>query len=145
MNSEPRLASAGWSKIKIGDEVSFSVTITAEMVSKFVEITGDDNLLHTDEAFAAGRGFPKKVAHGMLLASFFSRLVGKYFLGDDNLYLAQKVAFHKPIFIGDTVVVKGVIKNKIESAKIACLETTIKSPDGADAVTGEAQVRLGAF
>lgn len=134
---------AKWSTIKVGDEVTFEVTLTEAMVSKFVEVTGDDNPLHTDASFAAAKGFPKRVAHGMLLASFFSRLAGKYFLEVDNLYLSQTLQFRKPVLVGDAVLVKGVIKDKIESEKILRIETTIES-GGVVAVSGEAQVKLNA-
>ena len=130
-----------WEKINIGDKELFEVEITQEMVSKFVEVTGDDNALHTDESFAQAKGFNNKVVHGMLLGSLFSKLVGKHFLGDDNLYLSQNASFRKPVFIGDRVIVSGIIKEKIESAKILRIETTITGSSGV-AVTGEAQVQL---
>ncbi|MEK7125833.1 MAG: MaoC family dehydratase [Patescibacteria group bacterium] len=133
--------SVDWSKIKIGSEASFEVVITEDMISQFVEITGDDNPLHTDESFAQKKGFPGKVAHGLLLASFFSRLVGKYFLGDDNLYLSQSIMFRKPVLVEETVRVKGVVKEKIESMKILRIETTVES-GGIVAISGEAQVKL---
>lgn len=136
-----RPAHAGWSKINIGDAASFSVTVTDSMLAAFAGITGDNNPLHADGAFALAKGFPKRVAPGMLLASFFSRLAGKYFLGDDNLYLSQTLAFRKPVLLGDTVTVKGIVKDKIESAKILRIETTVES-GGAVAVSGEAQVKL---
>jgi 3-hydroxybutyryl-CoA dehydratase len=131
-----------WTKINIGDEESFEVVITQDMVSKFVEITGDDNPLHTDEAFAGKKGFTKKVAQGMLVSSFFSTLVGKHFFGDDNLYLSQTSSFRKPILVGDRILVKGVVKDKIESAKILRIETIILAHDKEVAVSGEAQVKL---
>lgn len=134
--------SVDWSKINVGDEASFEVVITEVMVSKFVGATGDDNPLHTDGSFAAAKGFPKKVVHGMLLGSLFSRLVGKYFLGDDNLYLSQTLQFRKPVLVGDTICVRGVVRDKIESAKILRIETTIESTGGEVALRGEAQVKL---
>ncbi len=141
MNAKQSPAHAGWTKIKIGDEASFEVEITQEMVSKFVQLSGDDNPLHTNEKFAALKGFPKKVAHGMLLSSLFSKLVGKHFLGDDNLYLSQSMTFRKPVLVGDSLVVKGVVKDKIESARILRIETIIES-NGEVVISGEAQVKL---
>ncbi len=134
--------SVDWSKINVGDEASFEVTVTEGMVSGFVGVTGDDNPLHTDEPFARALGFPKKVAHGMLVGSLFSTLVGKHFLGDDNLYLSQSLTFRKPVLVGDTVCVRGVVTEKIESAKILRIETTIASAGGEVAIRGEAQVKL---
>ncbi|MEK7524458.1 MAG: MaoC family dehydratase [Patescibacteria group bacterium] len=133
--------SAEWPNISVGDEASFEIMVTEDMVSKFVEVSGDDNPLHADSSFAVLKGFSKKVAHGMLLGSLFSRLVGRHFFGDDNLYISQTLQFRKPVLIGDTVLVKGVITDKIESAKILRIRTTIES-GGTVAISGEAQVTL---
>ncbi len=131
---------AKWSEIKVGDQASFEVVITSELVSKFVAITGDDNRLHLDDSFARQKGFGRRIAHGLLLASLFSKIVGQFFFGDDNLYLAQTITFRKPIFVGDAVKVAGVVKNKIESVKILYIETTITTLDGEVALSGEARV-----
>lgn len=132
--------SVKWEQIKVGDEAQFEVTLTPELVAQFVAITGDDNRLHTDDSFAREKGFADRVVHGMLLASFFSRLVGKHFLGDDNLYLSQEVNFKKPVLVGETVVVKGIVKEKIESAKMLVIVTTIEL-NGELVVVGEAKVK----
>lgn len=135
-------AHAGWEQIKVGDEAQFEVTLTPELVAQFAAITGDDNRLHMDEDFARSKGFGGRVVHGLLLASFFSRLVGKHFLGDDNLYLSQEVNFKKPVMVGETVVVRGIVKEKIESAKMLIIITTIEL-NGETVVVGEAKVTLG--
>ncbi len=62
-------------KIKIGDNAELKHTITQDDINKFVELTGDDNKLHIDAAYAEKTSFKKPVAHGMLGASFISRIV----------------------------------------------------------------------
>lgn len=133
--------SVNWTDIKIDDQASFEITVTSEMIKKFVELSGDDNPLHVDEEFAKNKGHEKRVAHGMLLASFFSRLVGKYFLQDDNIYLSQTLEFRRPIFVGDKIIVSGIVRNKIESSKLLEIETKIIGPDSQLALRGQAQVK----
>lgn len=41
--------------LKVGQKATRSMTVTADHVKAFAEITGDYNPLHFDEAFAAGR------------------------------------------------------------------------------------------
>lgn len=69
------------SDISVGMKESFTCTVTAEMMRKFLDITADENPLHTDESFAKTKGFPSRVVYGMLTASFISTLGGFIFPG----------------------------------------------------------------
>jgi acyl dehydratase len=51
------------------------------------------------------------------------------------------MTFRKPVLVGDSLVVKGVVKDKIESARILRIETIIES-NGEVVISGEAQVKL---
>lgn len=63
--------SFAWDHIRVGDNASFVVALTDEVVSAFIGLSGDDNLLHTSESFARQKGFTGRVVHGMMLVSFF--------------------------------------------------------------------------
>jgi len=130
-----------WADIKVGDQENFCIKITAEKINSFITLSGDHNLLHQDINFAEQKGFYKPIAHGMLLASFFSALVGNYFLGNNNLYLSQNMQFRKSIFVGDDIKVVGKIIQKIETAKILVIATSILNKDNEVAVSGEAMVK----
>ena len=127
-------------EIAIGLKHSFDVIINDEIVDNFAKISGDFNPLHMDEQYAIKTKFGKRVCHGMLLSSFFSRLVGMYLPGKNALYFSQNLNFVEPCFIGDQVTVKGEVIDKSESTKIIKLETTIKNQDGKSLIEGTAQV-----
>jgi len=127
-------------EIKIGLEHSFEVTISEELQEDFAKISGDFNPLHMDEQYAKETKFGKKVCHGMLLASFFSRLVGMYLPGKNALYFSQNLNFVGPSFIGDKIIVKGEVIDKSEATRIIKLKTTIKNQEGKPLVEGTAQV-----
>ena len=93
--------------ISAGQHESFSVTVTEEMMAKFLDITGDVNPLHTDDGFAKEKGFPQRVAYGMLTASLISTLGGVYLPGKYCLIQGVEVRFAKPVFIGDVLEVTG--------------------------------------
>jgi len=78
----------------------------------------------------------------MLLASFFSRLIGMYLPGKNALYFSQNLNFVNPCFIGDKVTVQGEIMNKSESTKIIKLKTSIKNQEGKSLVEGTSQVMI---
>jgi 3-hydroxybutyryl-CoA dehydratase len=127
-------------EIKIGLEHHFEISIDEKLERDFAKISGDFNPLHMDEQYAKKTKFGKRVCHGMLLASFFSRLVGMYLPGKNALYFSQNLNFIGPCFIGDIVIVKGKVMNKSEATKMIKIETTIKNNTGKLLVEGIAQV-----
>ena len=93
-----------------GQHVTLSKTFTEEDVRRFIEITGDVNPLHVDEAFAAGTQFGRRVLHGMLTASILSTMVGMLLPGTGAVYRSQTIAFLRPVYIGDTVTAHFVVR-----------------------------------
>jgi len=129
-------------EIKVGLIHNFEVIIDEEIIKKFANISGDFNPLHMDEQYAKETKFGKRVVHGMLLASFFSRLVGMYLPGKNALYFSQNLNFVEPCFIGDKVTVQGEIVDKSEATKIIKLKTSIKNKEGKSLVEGTSQVMI---
>ena len=111
-------------------KAEFSTTVTAEMMQKFYEISGDDNPLHMDEAFAKEQGFDSRVVYGMLTASFYSRLAGVYLPGKFCLLHSVESSFKNPVFIGDTLTVAGYVKEKHEATRTIDIVATITNQDG---------------
>jgi len=100
----------------------FTVTVTPEMMDAFRAITGDVSPIHIDADYARGRGFPGRVVYGMLGASFFSTLAG--------LLHGVECKFAKPIFIGDTLTVKGTVVGVSEIGSEAEIKAVITNQDG---------------
>lgn len=111
-------------------KAEFSTTVTAEMMQKFYEISGDDNPLHMDETFAKEQGFDSRVVYGMLTASFYSRLAGVYLPGKFCLLHSVESSFKNPVFIGDTLMVAGYVKEKHEATRTIDIVATITNQDG---------------
>jgi len=138
MNKKP--AELHFKDIKINDETKFNVKITEEMINNFAALSGDYNPIHTNQDYASNTDFEKKICHGMLLASFFSRLVGMYIPGKNALYFSQSLNFRNPCFINDQVTIIGIIIEKKSSTKMIKLKTTIKNLKGQIILDGEAKV-----
>ena len=129
-------------EIQVGDEARFSHRLSREDVDRFVTLTGDDNPVHTDEAFAAEVGIGRPVVHGMLTASFLSRLIGAELPGPGALWYEQTLRFPAPARTGETVTVRARVIQKSEAQRILVLDTTVVGEDGRTLVEGQAKVKL---
>ncbi len=116
--------------IDIGHKESFTVTVTEEMMSSFRSITGDVNPLHNEEAYALSKGHRGRVVYGMLTGSLLSTLAGVYLPGERSLIHEVKLKFAKPVYIGDTLTVEGVVDEKNDTYSLLMLKVTIRNQDG---------------
>jgi len=112
-------------EIDIGLTKEFQITITESMVNNFANVSGDFSPIHIDEEYAKTTSFGKRVAHGMLLASFLSRVDGMYLPGKHALYFSQNLEFRNPCFINDKIKISSIVIDKSESTKILKIESKI--------------------
>jgi len=76
----------------------------------------------------------------MLLASFFSQLVGMHLPGKNSLYFSQTLNFRNPCFIDDTITIEGEIIEKKSNMKLITIKTTIHNQIGTCLIDGVAKV-----
>lgn len=126
--------------IEIGQKKEFTEKIDVKKIEDFAELSGDHNPLHMSDEYASKTSFKKRVCHGMLIASFFSKLVGMYIPGKRSLYFSQSLNFQSPGFIGDEIIIRGEVIDKSQSTKIITLKTVALSQSGKCLVDGIAKV-----
>jgi 3-oxoacyl-[acyl-carrier protein] reductase len=126
----------------VGQKAQFSQLITEEVVKKFVDLTGDDNPLHTNKEFAEKSSFKGIVTHGMLSASFISTMVGKHIPGDGALWVSQNLQFLLPVRLGDELLIKAEITKLSLKERLMTLKTEILNQFSQKVLTGEGQVKL---
>ena len=129
-----------FAKIGIGMMSRQAFVVSEERVRAFAELTGDMNPVHLDEEFAKTTQFGRRIAHGMLVASFISKVLGRDFPGEGTIYVSQKVRFRRPVFIGDTVTVEVEVTEKNDEKKRLILRTDVISEAGEKVIIGEAEV-----
>lgn len=129
-------------QIRMGDRASFTVTITEEMVEQFADLSGDRNPLHLNEAWAHQTTYQGRVVHGMLVAGFFSRLVGMYLPGLHCVYLSQECKFARPLRPNSTVTVVGEVTQKSSSSRTISVHTQAVDAEGRTVVDGTAVVMV---
>jgi 3-hydroxybutyryl-CoA dehydratase len=114
--------------------------VTEEDVRAFAELTGDRNPVHLDEEYAARTRFGRRIAHGMLGASLISAVLANELPGRGTVYLSQTLKFTAPVFSGDTVTARVVVKHVREDKPVVTLETVCTNGRGERVVEGEAVV-----
>ena len=71
-------------------------------------LNGDYNPLHADPSFAASVGFDRPILHGLCTFGYAGRAVLQHVSGGDpGRFTSLRAQFSKPVFPGDTLVVRG--------------------------------------
>lgn len=126
---------------KKGMSFSYERKVLEADVTDFANVSGDKNPVHLDKEYASKSVFGRRVAHGMLTASFVSKVFGMDFPGPGCIYLSQTLKFTKPVFIDDTVVVNvEILSVNTERSKLE-FETTC-SVNNELVLTGNAEIYI---
>ena len=133
---------ADFDSIQVGETRSLRRTISEADVRRFVEMTGDDNPLHVDRAFAEENSFKDIVVHGMLGASFISTVIGTQLPGPGALWVSQSLDFLLPVRLGDELTINCTVLGKHERERLFDLETNIVNQNGQMVLTGRGKVKL---
>jgi acyl dehydratase len=124
--------------VTVGQRASRSLTLTAEQVSKFAEISGDYNPLHFDAAFAARTKFGRLVVQGGLTTGLVHALVAMDMPGPGTVFLSQNWKFTAPVYIGDTITAEAEVISVHPSKPVTELRVQITRSEGTIVLEGEA-------
>lgn len=129
--------------IPIGYTQEFTKEITPEMEDAFRKMSGDDNPMHREDAFAvsvSGGRYRQHVVFGMLTASFYSTLAGMYIPGKYSLLHSMELKFLKPVYVGDVLTIKGTVKEKQDDFHLLMVKGEIKNQSGKSVSKAEIKV-----
>ena len=127
-------------KFKAGDSAETTRTIEQADVDAFASVTGDHNPVHVDETFAKETRFGRRIAHGMLTASLISSVLANKLPGEGSVYLGQTLQFVAPVFPGDEITARVIVKEVREDKPIVKLETICVNQRGETVIRGEATI-----
>ena len=124
--------------MEIGDTASRNLTLTAEHVATFAQLTGDYNPLHFDQDFASKTKFGRLVVQGGLTTGLLHALVAMDLPGPGTVFLSQDWKFTAPVFIGDTITAEAEVTS-VHAAKPVCqLSIRVLRQDDEVVLQGEA-------
>lgn len=124
--------------VQVGQTATRQLTLTADHVRKYSEISGDLNPLHYDEAFAAGTKFGRLVVQGGLTTGLLHALVAMDMPGPGTVFLSQNWKFTAPVYIGDTITAHAEVLKVHQAKPVSQLAVRVTRQTGETVLEGEA-------
>lgn len=127
--------------IEQGQTYTHEFSFTQKDVEQFAAVTGDNNPVHLDAAYAAGTMFKKPIMHGFLGGAVFSKIFGTLFPGEGTIYLKQTMSFMRPMFVDTVYEARMTVKEVNREKHRMTVETVIADKNTGDVtISGEATV-----
>jgi 3-hydroxybutyryl-CoA dehydratase len=102
--------------VSLGDKGEHSRVIRWPDVQGFIDISGDDNPVHTDQEFASKTPFKECIVHGMLVESLISAAIGNKWQGA-ILMQKHEITYRAPVKVGDKVMVSTTVTHLFPAQK----------------------------
>ena len=109
----------------VGQRAQRSLTLTAQHVRSFAELTGDYNPLHFDADFASRTRFGALVVQGGLTTGLLHALVAMDLPGPGSVFLSQQWKFTAPVYIGDTITAAAEVMGVHETKPVTQLRIAV--------------------
>jgi 3-hydroxybutyryl-CoA dehydratase len=110
-------------EMQIGQFAEIVRVVEEADLDQFAKVSGDYNPVHMDEKYARATPFRGRIAHGALIASFISGVLGNQLPGPGAIFLGMNMRFKLPVRIGDTVTTRVTVKSidlKTRTAVMDC-------------------------
>ena len=128
-----------YDNLEVGQQASLERTVEERDIQLFAAVSGDNNPVHLDAAFAAETMFKERIAHGMFSGALISAAVACQLPGPGTIYLGQQMSFQKPVKIGDTLTVRLEILEKLPKFRVR-IATRVFNQNEELVVDGEAEI-----
>jgi acyl dehydratase len=124
--------------LHVGQSAFRLITLTAEHVKAYAELTGDYNPLHFDKDFTSKTKFGRLVVQGGLTTGLLHALVAMDMPGPGTVFLSQNWKFTAPVFIGDTIIAQAEVLSIHPTKPVTQLKMLVTRKGGEKVLEGEA-------
>ena len=124
----------------MGNSFTYEFSFTQDEVNRFAEITGDKNPIHLDRVYAEQSIFKRRIIHGFLAGSVFSKVFGTLFPGEGTIYIKQEMKFVSPMYTDTNYKAVFEVKEINKGKGKASVNTTIIDKQGKEIIVGEAVI-----
>lgn len=127
-------------EIKLGDFALTKKVFNEKDVLDFARVSTDFNPAHVDKEYPKNTIFKAQIVHGMLVGSLFSAVFGVQLPGLGSIYTKQSLKFTKPVYFGDEITAKVVVKDINVERNRVTFECLAVNQNGDTVVIGEAEI-----
>jgi acyl dehydratase len=123
----------------VGQKARRTLTLTADHVRLYAELSGDHNPLHFDESFARSTGkLSGLIVQGGLTTGLLHALVATDLPGPGSVFLSQNWKFTAPVYIGDTITAEAEVLSVHATKPVCQLGVRVTRQTGETVLEGEA-------
>ena len=124
--------------IKQGDTYEYMTSFTQKDVDAFAAISGDRNPIHLDAEYASKSIFGRRIVHGFLAGSVFSKVFGTFWPGEGTIYLFQELSFRAPVFVDTEYVARFIVEEVYPQKHRGLISSNLETLDGKQVIVGKA-------
>jgi acyl dehydratase len=128
--------------VAVGTKAEYRRVLLQADIDRFARLTGDDNPIHCDPAFAAKSHFGATVAHGMMLYACIAKGFAELIPGPGAVQLEQTLMFPNPTFVNDPITVSLVVEGNTDGILDIATLVTQRDADGESLPTAEGKARV---
>jgi len=119
------------------------IFITTETeYNSFIELSKDQNPLHTDNEFAKSKGFKGKVMHGNILNSYISYFIGECLPTKNVIIHTQDIKFKNPSYLNEKLFFDAKVTGFYKSVNAVEFKFTFKNIERVVIAKGRIQIGL---
>ena len=127
----------------VGKTYTTSFNVDKNLIEDFSNFSQDFNPIHIQPDAARRYGYPKPVAHGAILISKISQLIGMKVPGAGAIWLSQEVKWIHPVFLDDNIKIVVKIKSFSKGTRVLGLNTKAFNQNDVNVMDGNAKVKIG--
>ncbi len=127
-----------YESLEVGQSFATYRFVSEDDVLAFARITGDDNPIHVDAAYAAQTRFGNRIVHGVFLLALISKVLGHDFPGHGSVAVNISCRFLRPVPVNSTVKVEVRVLEKLAKRRQVKAKTYIYNEANKMTLAGEA-------
>ena len=115
-----------------------SVLIGEEQVRSFVALTADNAPVHVNADHARSLGYDGPIAHGILVGSMYSQILGCELPGSNTVIMKFTLDMLKPVSVGETIEYQVTVSRLFEATRSVALTLSARDSAGEQVSRGTA-------